>query len=125
MGKSTTAQLLAREDGYVYYEADCFAQLKNPYIPLDDEGSLAAATLKQKPLKGEGVKERVATAKIMHDTVSNIFQGQPYDLENLKKFIETYKETIVIKNSHFWRTIYSIFIISLSFICNRSYIPKD
>ena len=70
----------------MYYEADCFAQLKNPYIPLDDEGSLAAATLKQKPLKGEGVKERVATAKIMHDTVSKIFQGQPYDLENLKKF---------------------------------------
>ena len=27
-GKSTTAQCLARDHGYVYYEADCFASLK-------------------------------------------------------------------------------------------------
>ena len=27
-GKSTTAALLGRDHGYVYYEADCFASLK-------------------------------------------------------------------------------------------------
>ena len=48
LGKSTTAQLLAREKGiikivliifhhlfvgFVYYEMDCFFALRNPYIP--------------------------------------------------------------------------------------------
>ena len=28
MGKSTTAQILARNHGFVYYEADCFGSLK-------------------------------------------------------------------------------------------------
>ena len=30
MGKSTSAQILGREHGHVYYEADCFGGLKNP-----------------------------------------------------------------------------------------------
>ena len=51
MGKSTSAQILARENGYVYYEADCFAQMKNPYIPLDKENP-SLGSLAQKALKG-------------------------------------------------------------------------
>merc|ERR1712106_1029963 len=35
LGKSTSAQLLGKKHGYVYYEGDCFAGLKNPYIPKD------------------------------------------------------------------------------------------
>ena len=31
-GKSTSAQMLARNFGYVYYEADCFNSCTNPYI---------------------------------------------------------------------------------------------
>ena len=59
LGKSTTAQLLSREHGFVYYEGDCFFQLRNPYIPADVENpSLAAA--KQRKLVGEGRKERRA-----------------------------------------------------------------
>ena len=57
MGKSTSAQILARNHGYVYYEADCFAILKNPYIPLDvDNPSLAQ--IQQATLKGPGMEER-------------------------------------------------------------------
>ena len=42
LGKSTSAQLLCRTAGYVYYEAHCFACCKNPYVPLDaEEPSLA------------------------------------------------------------------------------------
>ena len=52
MGKSTTAQILARESGFVYYEADCFMQLKNPYISLDVENP-SIARVSQKPLKGQ------------------------------------------------------------------------
>ena len=87
MGKSTTAQILAREDGYVYYEGDCFSKLKNPYIPLDAEGSLSSAVPnKQKLLKGPGMKERAAVAQIYKETIGRIMQGHPYNIEELKKF---------------------------------------
>ena len=62
MGKSTSAQILARNDGYVYYEADWFASLKNPYVPLDVEDP-SLAQIKQRLLKGPGVKERSEMAK--------------------------------------------------------------
>ena len=57
LGKSTSAQLMSREHGYVYYEADCFFNLKNPYIPPDVENPSLAQT-KQRKLVGEGVAER-------------------------------------------------------------------
>jgi len=50
-GKSTTCQLLARKNGYVYYEADATMQLINPFVPNDaDNPSLAQ--MHQKSLKG-------------------------------------------------------------------------
>ena len=50
MGKSTTAQFLARDHGYVYYEADAFMSFANPFNDIDvDDPSLS--TLTQKPLK--------------------------------------------------------------------------
>ena len=36
-GKSTSAQLLSKNNGYVYYEADCVMNHANPYIPPDVE----------------------------------------------------------------------------------------
>ena len=71
LGKSTTAQLLSREHGYVYYEGDCFFQLRNPYVPAEVENpSLAAA--KQRKLVGEGVKERRAII----DKSTEVFQAK-------------------------------------------------
>ena len=50
-GKSTTAQLLARNNGYIYYEADCMSIFVNPFIDIHTpEPSMAQ--LNQKPLKG-------------------------------------------------------------------------
>ena len=61
LGKSTSAQLLSREHGYVYYEGDCFFGLRNPYIPADvKEASLAQR--QQRKLVGEGAAERRAMA---------------------------------------------------------------
>ena len=49
-GKSTSAQYIAKQKGWVYYEADCFLRCVNPFISLDvDEPSMA--TLTQKPIK--------------------------------------------------------------------------
>ena len=59
MGKSTSAQILARSHGYVYYEADCFSIMRNPYIPLDVENP-SIAQIHQKTLKGPGMEERKA-----------------------------------------------------------------
>ena len=58
MGKSTTAQILARENGFVYYEADCFGMLKNPYVPLDIDNP-SVSTMKQKSLIGSVIKFKI------------------------------------------------------------------
>ena len=56
MGKSTSAQLLAREKGYVYYEADTFRRMVNPFIPLNiDNPSMGIA--RQKKLNGKPLKQ--------------------------------------------------------------------
>ena len=49
-GKSTSGQYLAKHEGYVYYEADCFMNFINPYIPLDVENP-STEIKHQKPLK--------------------------------------------------------------------------
>ena len=49
-GKSTSGQLLGRNHGFIYYEADCFMQLLNPYVDLNiDEPTLAQGH--QTPMK--------------------------------------------------------------------------
>ena len=54
MGKSTSAQLLARNHGYVYYEADAFAMMLNPFVDLHDDNP-SMATAKQRILKGPNI----------------------------------------------------------------------
>ena len=49
-GKSTTAQLMGKEAGYVYFEADCTMNACNPFVPTDVENPTLAA-FQQKPLK--------------------------------------------------------------------------
>ena len=43
--------------GFVFYEADCFGQLRNPYIPVTAEDA-TLAQLRQKLLSGPGLDER-------------------------------------------------------------------
>ena len=50
VGKSTTAQLLSKHAGFVYYEADCTGSFLNPFIPSNEENP-TAASFKQKPMK--------------------------------------------------------------------------
>ena len=49
-GKSTTAQHLARDNGFVYFEADAFFMFCNPFNPIHHDNP-SMATLEQKPLK--------------------------------------------------------------------------
>ena len=49
-GKSTTAQLMGRKHGYVYYEGDCYNSMTNPFLDLNvDNPSVAQSD--QPPLK--------------------------------------------------------------------------
>ena len=52
LGKSTSAQILGRDHGFVYYEADCFLHLKNPFISLQAPNP-SMAQIKQKIMKGK------------------------------------------------------------------------
>ena len=49
-GKSTSAQLMGRHHGHVYYEADCMFSFANPFIDLSVENP-SMAQMMQKPLK--------------------------------------------------------------------------
>ena len=85
MGKSTTAQILARDHGYVYYEADCFSSMKNPYVPVDvDNPSLAQ--INQKNLKGPGMEERKALLRKTKDLWSDLASGRDYDKEAMIEY---------------------------------------
>ena len=68
-GKSTSAQLLGRLHGFVYYEVDCFLQLRNPFIPLDVPNPTMMQD-SQRVLEGEGRDERKAVC----DRISGLWQ---------------------------------------------------
>ena len=99
-GKSTSAQRLAREkgllnismcgvnnaklstiQGFVYYEGDCFAGLRNPYIPLDVENP-SLAQIRQKELVGEGIEERRELGRCRNTLVSPITR----DFDSMQNF---------------------------------------
>ena len=51
VGKSTTGQLMSREYGYVYYEADCFEECLNPFVDPTNLENPTKLAFSQKPLK--------------------------------------------------------------------------
>ena len=78
-GKSTTAQLLAKDHGMVYYEADGFLNMINPYIPLDvPEPSLAQ--FHQKPVTGRSRKTMEILLRSLLE-FPKFAEGQEVDLE--------------------------------------------
>ena len=84
LGKSTTAQLLARKAGYVYYEGDCFFFFKNPYVPVDATEPSKAQSF-QKGLRGKGLKERMDVVSKSGVEYEKMMKGEKYDKEALEK----------------------------------------
>ena len=85
LGKSTTAQLLARKAGYVYYEGDCFMFFKNPYIPVDAIEPSKAQVF-QKPLRGDGLKERMDLVNNVNAESEIMMKGENYNKEVFEHF---------------------------------------
>ena len=77
--------MLARQHGFVYYEADCFGSIKNPYVPLDSEDP-SMGQMYQKVLKGPGMEERKAVIDRSLAEWSKIFEGKEHDKEALYEF---------------------------------------
>merc|ERR1712123_30325 len=89
LGKSTTAQLLGRNHGYVYYEGDCFGNFVNPYIPTDVDNP-SMAQVNQRALKGEGMDKRAEICKQANEAFMVILNGGELDAEEKKKFFAFY-----------------------------------
>ena len=87
MGKSTSAQMLGRDHGYVYYEADCFKKLSNPYVPLSEDNP-SLAHIKQKILKGPGAEERKAMIERTNNLWSDMMAGKEFSMELMLEFYE-------------------------------------
>ena len=79
LGKSTSAQLLSREHGFVYYECDCYLTCRNPYVPSDVENP-SVAQGKQKKLIGEGAEERGRLVEKVANVMRAIFKGEKWDV---------------------------------------------
>ena len=76
-GKSTIAQLMGRNHGYVYYEADCFFKFANPFIDPNSENLSLAAGM-QTPLKGlseESIKAISACTEAFQEVQKGIFDN--------------------------------------------------
>ena len=83
-GKSTSGLILAKSADYVYYEADCFLNLQNPYLPLDvTEPSNAFPS--QPALKGWSL-DTVKCVSGLYKDYQSLCDGKEYDKENIKQF---------------------------------------
>jgi len=93
-GKSTTAQLLGRHDGYVYFEADAIASFLNPFVPTDVENPTIAA-FRQKPLKGVS-REFIHDMSLIKSEFQKMQQGKfdEVDFNKLKSFFGAIAKTI-------------------------------
>jgi len=94
LGKSTSAQLLGRNHGFAYYEADCFASCRNPYIPLDVPDP-SMAQVNQRPLIGEGIEQRRDLVEKATTFFEAMMAGKEYDMEEAKKFYSGMCEDIL------------------------------
>ena len=83
LGKSTSAQLLGRNHGFAYYEADCFSACRNPYIPLDVPDP-SMAQVNQRPLIGEGIEQRRDLVEKATTFFEAMMAGKEYNMEEAK-----------------------------------------
>jgi len=93
LGKSTTGHLLSKMAGFVYYEADCFMNGSNPYLPPDSKEPTVDA-IKQKSLKGIPQERLDAVAGGMKDFLS-LIEGEDYDLKPIENFYSAMCKDIV------------------------------
>ena len=74
-GKSTTAQMLAKEKDYRYYEADCMMALTNPFLDIHAE-NVFNAQVRAKPLAVSDENHPCLYLYLMIDKLNRAGQGR-------------------------------------------------
>merc|ERR1719510_1451005 len=114
-GKSTTAQLLARNNGYIYYEADCMSIFVNPFIDVHaPEPSIAQ--MNQKPLKGldeKTIKAIEARGEMSKKMSEDGYNFNPDEIaEKFDIIVEATCEDIIRQRQRLggdWATAFAVF----------------
>ena len=76
--------------GFVYYELDCFTELRNPYIPLEVKNPTMHQAV-QRNLTGEGREERKQVCDKFGEAMDKIWLLQSLtgeDKENIQRGFE-------------------------------------
>ena len=110
MGKSTSAQLLGKNHGYVYYEGDAFGGLKNPFNTLDSDNpsldqikmknlkgilkSVSILLISKENILGKGSSERAAFMKQAAEIWGPLMAGQEYDQSVMSEYFRLMAEDI-------------------------------
>ena len=110
MGKSTSAQLLGKNHGYVYYEGDAFGGLKNPFNTLDSENpsldqikmknlkgilkSVSILLISKESILGKGSSERAAFMQQAQELWGPLLAGQEYDQSVMSEYFRLMAEDI-------------------------------
>lgn len=84
LGKSTTAMMLGKSAGYVYYEADAFMSHMNPYVSTDASDP-SVAMFSQKFLRGVP-QDRIDVVARGKAPFLDIVAGRDYDFDLLCLF---------------------------------------
>ena len=92
-GKSTSGHVLSKIAGYVYYEADCFMQHANPFIPPEAKEP-TLAQMGQKVLKGVP-QERLDVVNTCLDEFIAMMDGKDYNKERLECYYSSMCKDIV------------------------------
>jgi len=82
LGKSTTARMMGKSAGYVYYEADAFISHVNPYVSTDS-ADLKLALFSQKFLKGVPQERIDAVARF---PIWKLLEGTECDMKQVGLF---------------------------------------
>merc|ERR1711936_193758 len=80
LGKSTSAHLLNKIGGYVYYETDCFGACRNPYIS-DDATNPSKAVALQKPLQGGNIEKRKEVVREAKKRFSKLLADETFEFK--------------------------------------------
>ena len=73
IGKTTTAKLLQEEEGFVYYEGDCFMCGFNPYVGAAPKGSTQFGT---KALSGISKERHDVCRSTLTQGYTKLFKGE-------------------------------------------------
>ena len=71
---------MSREHGFVYYEGDCFLNMRNPYIPPHVENP-SLAQFQQRKLSGNGKAEREKVVEKVLAEYKAVMEGKAWDEE--------------------------------------------